>query len=125
MIVAHHTAGPPGLRPWLVLVEPDLDEARRVTPEQVAEALAWLTDGIATGRLLDAGAYVSPDGAPRTGGYMIALAPDRAALDEMLRGYPLRDTITADVRPVGPLRPGFSLLMSEVDRERRDRPVTT
>lgn len=103
-------------RLWLVLVEPDPDEAERVTHAQIDEGLAWLERGIEEGYLADANSYANEDGTPRTGGYMIVVAEDRPALVRQLSTYPLLETIrrNLDIRPLNARLPdGFAVLHAQ------------
>ena len=82
-------------RLWLVLVEPDPDEAQRVTADQVEAGYAWLERGLRDGYLIYANSYAHEDGSPKTGGLMVAVAQDRPALVVLLSTYPLLDTMGA------------------------------
>lgn len=97
---------------FLVLVDAHPDEAQRIDQGRANAGLAWLEDGLAEGWIASAGAY------PHTGGYMVVGADSRAAFDELLAGYPLRETIDVDVRPVVPLRQGFAVLAGNIEAAR-------
>lgn len=102
-------------RLWLILVDPHPDEAERISIELADAGEEWLKRGIAEGYLTDANSYANADGTPRTGGYMIAVAEDWDALGALLATYPLRSTISLDVRPLNArLGVGFDVLRAAV-----------
>ena len=92
-----------GRRYWHVRVEPDHDEAQRVTAEQADAARAYLKERVADGRYARCVAFA------RTGGYIELYADRLIDVVTGLDDYPLRETITLHIDEVAADQPDASL----------------
>lgn len=104
---------------WLrVLVDADPDEAERVTREQGEAGQAFLEQGLRDGWIKLALPY------PETGGIMIVEVADMGEFRDRMSTYPLRDTISLDIREVLPrLSDGFAVLFANIEAARASTAV--